>query len=449
MEIEEFDVFVIGSGIAGQTVAKACAENNQKVAIADKREFGGTCANRGCDPKKVILSIAETLKRTQDLKGRGITKLPKSNWNDVMKFKCEFTDAVPPSTEKKLLDMGVTLYHQSPKFIDANTLSVEGKTVKAKKIVIASGLTPRPLDIEGGLLALVSDDFLKLDQLPESMIFIGGGYIGMEFAHMAARFGVKVTVIESGKRPLSIFDEDMVGYLLKASKDLGIEFIFDAEVTAIEELRKNKRVYFLIDGKEKNSKAEMVFNTTGRVPSLKDLDLEKAGVTFTEMGIEVNEFLQNPSNTNVYACGDISANAKPLTHFSGKEAEIVAYNLHHGNHKKANFPVTPSAVFTLPNIASVGLSQEKAKTKYNNIRIINRDASGFYNAKRINEKIYAYKIIVNQDNHKIIGAHLIGPEAAEVINLFAMAIYNEMTVEEIKEMIFVYPSWGADIQYMI
>ncbi len=448
MEIKEFDVFVIGSGIAGQTVAESCAKNGYKVAIADKRVFGGTCANRGCDPKKVILGFTEVLKKSLDLHGKGVQVLPQLDWRDIMKFKCEFTDAIPPGTEDKLTKLDITLYHQSPKFIDSNTLSVEGKTVKAKKIVIATGLTPRPLNIKGDALTLLSDDFLTLEKLPKSIIFIGAGYIGMEFAHMAARLGVEVTVIESGKRPLSIFDQDMVAYIIKASEAIGIKFIFNAKVTAIEALRKNKRVYFSVEDKKENVKAEMVFNTTGRIPSLNDLELQKGNVTYSEKGILVNEYLQNEGNTAVYACGDVADSALPLTPFSSREGKIVAHNLHKGNEKKATFSTIPSVAFTLPHIASVGLSEAAAQEQFKDLKINTEDGSGFYNAKRVNEKIYAYKIIIDNATQTIVGAHLVGPEAGEVINLFAMALYNQMTVSEIKDMIFTYPSWSGDIQYM-
>ena len=241
MKFKEYDVFIIGSGIAGQTVAKSCSEKGFNVAIADNREFGGTCANRGCDPKKVIYGISELLENSKNLLNKGIVTLPNHSWDHLMKFKYEFTDAVPASTEKDLKALDITLYHQSPKFIDKHTLSVEGKTVNAKKIIIATGLIPRPLNIKGGDLAKLSEDFLELEALPESMICIGAGYIGMEFAHMAARFGVDVTVIESGDRPLSKFDKAMVSYIVKASEALGISFVFNASVQSIEKLRKNKK----------------------------------------------------------------------------------------------------------------------------------------------------------------------------------------------------------------
>ena len=139
MGIEEFDVFVIGTGTAGKSVAKECVEEGLRVAIADNREYGGTCANRGCDPKKVLVGLTEILDRAEKMKGYGITKLPEFSWKDLMQFKKTFTVAVPAATEKDMEALGIKMYHQSPKFLDENTLSVEGKTVKAKKIIIATG----------------------------------------------------------------------------------------------------------------------------------------------------------------------------------------------------------------------------------------------------------------------------------------------------------------------
>src|SRR5690554_1272460 len=149
MAIKEYDVFVIGTGTAGKMVAFDCAAEGMNVAIADNREFGGTCANRGCDPKKVLVGITEALQLAKNLEGKGIVEAPKIDWAALQNFKSTFTDAVPAFTEKKLKEAGIAIYHQSPRFLDENTLSVEGKTVKSKKIVIATGNKPRELKIPG------------------------------------------------------------------------------------------------------------------------------------------------------------------------------------------------------------------------------------------------------------------------------------------------------------
>lgn len=446
---KKFDVFVIGSGIAGRTVAKACVAAGLKVAIADRREYGGVCANRGCDPKKVLLGATEAWEMAEQLQGKGLESMPKIKWKKLQKFKRKFTSAVPKSTEETLEKLGMKLYHQSPKFLDENTLSVEGKTVLADKIVIATGYEPRPLPFDGAKYLKVSDDFLNLKKLPKSILFIGAGYVGMEFAHMAARSGSKVTLIDFADRPLGPFDSDLVKELTEYSKKMGIEFIFKADVKSIKKTKKKYRITYKKGGKTESLKAHMMFNTAGRIPSISDLDLEKGNVAFDEKGIETDAYLQSKSNPNVYACGDVSDHDVPLTPLSGRQGYVVGENIVNGNKKKLDTPVIPSVVFTLPNMASVGYSEAEAKDRYKNVIVKQGSVPNWFNAKRINAPVYAYKILLNERTEEIVGAHIIAPEAAETINLFTMAINNKMTAKDVKRTIFTYPSWGNDIKSML
>ncbi len=451
MGIEEFDVFVIGTGTAGKGVAKDCAEAGWKVAIADNREYGGTCPNRGCDPKKVLVGVTEIIERSQNMLGLGISKMPEVNWQDLQKFKYKFTGAIPAATEKDLAALGIKMYHQSPKFLDENTLSVEGKTVKTKKIVIATGNKPMPLKIPGAELMLNSDDFLELEKLPESMIFIGAGYIGMEFAHIAARLGVEVTVIDTEPRPLSNFDEDMVAHLTEASEAIGIKFIFNAKASKVEKLRKYLRVTAETkNGEEISAKAELIFNTAGRVPSIDELELEKGNVAFTNKGISVNEHLQNTTNPSVYACGDVSdSEGLPLTPLSSQESRVVSANLlGKYNKTEAHYPPQPSVVFTLPNVASVGLSEQQAKERGFDYVVKHKSVPSWFNSKRIANQHYAFKVIKDKETEKVLGAHLVGPDAGEMINMFVMAMCGGLSCHDLKAMIFAYPTWSNDIKGM-
>ncbi|HET8736626.1 MAG TPA: NAD(P)/FAD-dependent oxidoreductase [Pricia sp.] len=446
---KKFDVFVIGSGIAGQTVAEACVGAGMKVAIADRREYGGTCANRGCDPKKVLLGATEVWEKTKNLQGKGLKKMSKIQWKKLQKFKREFTGAVPEKTEENLKKLGIQLYHQSPKFLDKNTLSVEGKTVHAKIIVIASGYEPRPLAFDGSKFLRESDDFLMLKTLPKSMVFLGAGYVGMEFAHMAARGGSKVTVIDRGERPLGPFDADLVKELTEYSKNLGISFIFNADVECVKKGKKNLKLYYTRGGTAEKIKARHIYNTAGRIPSISELDLEKGDVAFDEKGVETNSYLQSKSNPSVYACGDVSDQNPPLTPLSGRQGYVVGENIVNGNKKKLKIPVVPSVVFTLPNVASVGYSEEEAKDRYKNVVVRQNSVADWFNAKRINAPVYAYKIILNERTEELVGAHILGPQAAETINLFTMAINHKMTADAIKRTIFTYPSWAHDVKSMV
>ncbi|WP_324024229.1 NAD(P)/FAD-dependent oxidoreductase [Maribacter sp. BPC-D8] len=449
MEDNEFDVFVIGSGIAGQTVAKACTEKGLKVAITDNREFGGTCANRGCDPKKILLGAIEAYELSNNLKGKGISKTAKIDWKQLQKFKRNFTANIPASTEHNLAELGITLFHQSPAFLDENTLLVEGKKVVAKKVVIATGLVPRTLTMPGAKHFKESDDFLNLKKLPKKIVFVGGGYIGMEFAHMSARAGAEVTVIDTGNRPLHAFDADLVNELRKHSESLGINFIFEATPKALKKKRKKLTLSYELEGKEQTIDAEAVFNTAGRVPALAGLDLEKGNVHFGDKGVETNAYLQSTSNPNVYACGDVSDKNLPLTPLSGRQGYVVAENIINGNDKVLEAPVIPSVVFTSPNLATVGYSEEEARSRYKNIRVNFEVATDWFNAKRINAPLYVYKVIMNDRTGEIVGAHLLGPDAGETINIFMLAINNKMTDKNIKSTIFSYPSWGNDIKSMV
>ncbi|MAN59345.1 MAG: pyridine nucleotide-disulfide oxidoreductase [Flavobacteriaceae bacterium] len=450
MGIEHFDVFVIGTGTAGKSVAYDCAADGMKVAIADNREFGGTCANRGCDPKKVLVGITEVLHKARNLKGKGISQLPEINWAALQKFKETFTNAVPAVTEKKLKKAGISLYHQSPQFIDETTLSVEGKTVKANKIVIATGQRPMELKIPGREHLLHSEDFLDLPALPKSIVFVGAGYVGMEFAHIAARCGAEVTVIEMTERPLGTFDKDIVAHLIQASEELGVKFLFNASITSVEKLRKNYRVLFTQKGKTQSLDTVMVFNTAGRIPNIEALNLEKGNVAFENGGISVNEFLQSPTNPAVYACGDVSASGSlPLTPTSSQEGRVVSKNLRKGNHLKMDFPPVPSVVFTLPQMAAIGLTEDEARRQGYQFTIEYKSVPEWYNAKRINEGYYAYKTLVEKETNLILGAHILAPQAGEMINLFVLAMCGKLKCRDLKAMIFAYPTWGNDIKGMV
>ncbi len=449
MGFEHFDVFVIGSGSAGRIVATQCAKAGMKVAIADNREYGGTCANRGCDPKKVLLNASEVIARTTDMAEVNVTEVPRINWQALQKFKENFVSAMPVKTEESLDKKGIKMYHQSPEFLEDGMLSVEGKKVTYDKVVIATGLMPRPLHFKGAELFKISDDFLDLPELPESIIFVGGGYIALEFAHIAARCGVEVTVIEQGERILQMFDQDITNQLQKASEEIGITFILNASVSGAEALQKNTRVFYDTEDGEHEIKARMVFNTSGRVPSIDMLALDKAGIERTPKGIKVNSYLQSTSNPNVYACGDVAdSGALPLTPLSSLEGNHVAKQLTKKENKKYTFPAIPTAVYTTPQLATVGLSEDQAKEKGIKYKVLEEHVPDWFSVRRLNSPYYCYKTLKGE-NDEILGAEILAPEASEMINLFAMAIQQKLTCTQFRETIFAYPTFASDMQSMV
>lgn len=449
METIHYDVFVIGSGIAGQTAAKACVEAGLKVAISDNRKFGGTCATRGCDPKKIVMQFADLMYKSKQLQDLGIKKAPKIKWKDVQTFKRSFTKPVPQKTETNLKDLGIDLYHQSPKFINKTEVMVEGKTISADKFVIATGYVARTLAFKGADLLKTSDAILNLKKIPKSAIFIGSGYVGMEFCYMLSTMGCKVTMIEVGERALSQFDSFLVEKLIAVLEQRGVTFMFNTKPTQVEKLRKNLRLTIEKDGKTKTIKARKIFNTAGRVPALEKLDLEKANIKADETGIVVNDFMQSVSHNKVYACGDVSSKSLALTPLSGLQGYIAGHNIVNGNKKEFENPLVPSVVFTQPQLASVGYSEEEAKSRYKNVTVYKGEVSDWFNAKKENAEAYAYKILVNERMQKIVGAHLLSSKANETINVFAMAINNHMTTDAFKKQIFTYPSYTIDLKSML
>jgi len=448
--MKEYDVFIIGSGMAGMTIANKCASKGLSVGITDELPYGGTCALRGCDPKKVIIGATEVRDFAKRLKGSGIDTIPQVNWKDIMDFKQSFVDEMPPKIEKGYKKNGIDTFHSSAKFLSENTLEVGNDKIKAEKIVIASGSKPRVLEFQGGHYAKSSTDFLNLKQLPKSLLFIGGGYIAFEFAHIAARCGAKVTIVHRGKNPLKNFEQDIVKHLVSATKKLGIKLILETEVTAIEKVDNQYRVLGKSEDKTEYFEAEAIFNSAGRPPAIFDLNLDKANVAFTKKGVSVNEYLQSTSNQVIYAAGDAAdSEGLPLTPVAVLEGHTVASNIIKSNNKKISYPPMPTVVFTLPTMASVGYTESKAKEENKNVRVNYKEVGDWFNAKRLNIEEYAFKTIIDEETQTILGAHLIGPHTEETINLFAMAIKTKMKINDIRTMIFSYPTLASDIPHML
>jgi glutathione reductase (NADPH) len=445
-----FDLIVIGSGTTGNTVAHRCCKEGWEVAVIDERPFGGTCALRGCDPKKVLIGAAEVYDWAYRMKGHGIDPGNlKIDWDNLIKFKQSFTDPVPGNREKSFEDAGIKHYQSNAIIKDPETIQIGKHTLKTNNIVIAAGARPRPLSIPGVKYMKISDDFLELKKLPDQIVFVGGGYISMEFAHLAVRAGAKVTVIHRSSNILKHFDPFLTGYLTKASKEAGITFHLNTEVTAIE---KKKKTFFVKvkgpDG-EVEIPADLVVHGAGRVPNLDDMGLENIGIERNKRGIIVNNFMQSVTHANIYAGGDAADTGMPLTPIAGLDGQIIADNLLHGNDRIPDYRGTATTVFTIPPLAMVGLTEEQANARELSFRINKADTSVWYSTKRTNHKNSAYKLLIDDKTDLIIGAHLLGPDAHEMINLFSMAIRAEIPTFHLKKMLFAYPTAGYDIKNML
>ena len=304
-----------------------------------------------------------------------------------------------------------------------------------------------------------SDQFLELNELPSRFVFVGGGYISFEFAHIAARAGANVTILHRGARPLDNFDPYLVEMLLQRTRELGIDVRLQTKVEAIESSKanNNNNIRFFVyasntnDGGKYKIEGDMVVHGAGRVPEIDDLELGAAGVEReNKKGVKVNEYLQSVSNSLVYAAGDAAASGGlPLTPVATYEGEIVATNLLEGNHVKPNYEGVPSVVFTIPPLASVGLSEEAARKQGLHFRINKASTAAWYSSRRVGENYSGFKVLIEEDTDRILGAHILGPHAEEVINIFVIAIRLGLKARDIKRAIFSYPTNSSDLSYML
>lgn len=448
--IHNFDLVVIGTGAGGSTVAHKCRKAGWKVAIIDSNPFGGTCALRGCDPKKVLVGAAELVDWNSRMKGKGFSADDEIDWQQLMEFKRTFTEPVPANTEKTFTKAGIATFHGRAHFVDKATLQIGADTLTGRYLHIAAGAKPAVLSIGGEEHLTTSTEFLNTEQLPKRIVFVGGGYITFEFAHVAARANAKVQILHRGARPLEGFDHDLVSTLVQATRSLGIEVNLGATV---ESVRKGGERFIVTASTADSSEtfeADMVVHGAGRVPDIDDIDLEIANVERDKKGIVVNEYLQSASNPAVYAAGDAAhSGGLPLTPVATMQGHIVASNLLKGNHRQPDYSGIPTTVFTVPPLSSVGLREDEAEKQGLKFNVKYEDTSEWYSSRRVALKYSAYKTLVEKDTDRILGAHLLGAHADEVINIFALAIRNGLKAKDLKTMVYSYPTSASDISYMV
>lgn len=442
-----YDLIVIGAGMAGVSAANKCAAAGWRVAIVDPLPYGGTCALRGCDPKKILRRGAEIIDSARLMRGKGIDDADLSiNWADLIKHKHGFTDPIPSKTEDGLSGNGVDTLHGQARFAGANTIAIDGTSYEAAHFLIATGARPRPLDIPGHEHLVDSAGFMDLPELPERILFVGGGFISFEFAHIAARAGRSPVILDRGPRPLKAFDPDLVELLISRGADAGIELWRNTTVTAIEESDTSYLVSVERSGEPETVEFDLVVHGAGRIPDLAGLDLDAAGVEWDDHGVRVAAHLQSTSNPAVYAAGD-AANSPgmPLTPVAMFEGKVAASNMLKATTTVPDYAGVPTAVFTIPELTRVGMLEQEARDQGVDVDVRYRDTSGWYSNYRIGETTAATKILIDRSTDHVVGAHLLGPEYGELINFLGLAMKLELTTRQLKSMTAAYPTVGSDL----
>ncbi len=449
--MQKFDLIVIGTGAAASGAAFKCRAAGWSVAIIDSRPFGGTCELRGCDPKKVLVGAGALIDALRRMNGKGVnTEEAHINWAELMSFKRTFTDPVPQQREQGFQKVGIATFHGIARFTKPGSIEVGSDALEGRYVVIAAGAKPQPLDIPGENYLATSEQFLELDSLPRRIVFVGGGYISFEFAHLSARAGADVTILHRTERPLEKFDSDLVDRLVRKTLQLGIKVELQSTATRIERKDGNFAVCASTTRGQREFAADLVVHGAGRVADLDDLNLASAGVQADKRGVKVNEFLQSVSNPAVYAAGDAADTGLPkLTPAAGYGGGIVAANLLKGNHRKIENVPVPTVAFTVPPLAAVGMNEESAKKQGLRFRVHQEDTASWYSSRRVAEDCSAFKVLIDENTDCILGAHLLGPEADELINVFALAMRANLSAETLRHTIFAYPTHASDVSYML
>ncbi len=437
---DEYHVAVIGGGPAGYFAAIRAAQLGAKVAIIEKRWYGGTCLNVGCIPTKTYLKNAEIIEAIEMGAARGINFASTKysiDMNQVVKFKDGVVKRLTMGVEALLKSNGVDVFRGVAKINKNKDVVVDGnRIIKADKIILAGGSKVSRINIPGidNPRILSSDELLSLKEVPETLTVIGGGVIGVEMALAMHAIGSKVTIVEMMDRIVPAIDSEASKVLADTLKKKGIKILNSVSIVGIEEA-KNKLQVKLANGEVIESDKALL--SIGRVP-----DLEGVGeIEFeTERGkIKVDSFMET-SVKGIYAPGDVNG-IKMLAHVAFRMGEVAAENAVKGNHREVKLASAPSVVYTIPEVAMVGLTEEQAREQYD-VRVGRFDFAANGRAMASGDNLGFVKVIADAKYGEILGVHIVGPTAAEMINQAAALMELEITVDEVVKVIYGHPTYS-------
>lgn len=434
-------IIIIGAGPGGYETALEAAKRGHEVTLLNGDRLGGTCLNEGCIPTKCLCRNAEMISAFKEADRFGIDDFTFTlDYNKVVERKREVTDTLRAGIDSMLKAAKVNVVNAMASFKDAHTVTADGIDYTADKFIIATGSTSRSLPIEGSDLECVknSTQLLDIEYIPESLTIIGGGVIGMEFASIFSSFGSKVTVIEYMKQILPPFDADIAKRLKQTLSKKGINIITGAAAKKIEQ----NEDYEIIVTYEAKGKEETVVSTdilmaVGRAPRVEGLNLEAAGVVYSTKGIPVDDnMLTNVDH--IYAIGDVNARMM-LAHVASFQG-LRALNHIEGKSDDIRFDIVPSAVFVVPECGMVGMTEAECKDKGIEVR----KGTGFFRANgkalAMGEPDGICKLLFRKDDGKLIGAHIMGIEAADLAQQCADMMNSNITLDKMKNIIFGHPT---------
>ncbi len=445
---EKRDVLVIGAGAAGTRVARSAAAAGLTVTVVDRGEFGGTCLWRGCVPKKALYTAAQTRREAAEAARMGFAPGPPAiDWSRLMAWRLEMQQAYAGDQEGALRSLGVEAIHGDARFASAAEVMAGGHAIEPVHIVVATGSQPVKPQLPGIALAGTSDDALRYPRQPASLVVIGGGYIAMEFAGMYAALGTQVTVVLRGSEVLRGFDPEAAALAQSGLEAGGVTFVTDARIRGIEG-DPGARTVRIEDagGRPLALACEQVLAATGRRPDYDGLDLAAGEVAVDERGRpELDAFLRSASNPRVWFAGD-AAGGIQLTPVAGLEGEAVAQSIVGGEPTAPDLTLVPSTCFTVPEVARVGLGEAELAARGAPYQVARGDFVWVAQAIISDRRGGLVKLLAEQDG-RLVGAHLAGPHAAELIYGLAVAVRAGATLDDVQATRAVHPTLSEALNW--
>lgn len=433
----DFDLFTIGAGSGGVRASRVSASYGAKVAVAEERYFGGTCVNVGCIPKKLFSYAAHYREDFHDAAGFGWNApQPSFHWPTLVANKDKEISRLNGIYERILENAGVTILKNRATILDPHHVECGGKTYSTRHILVATGSWPTMPEFPGRELAITSNEAFFLPELPASIVVVGGGYIAVEFASIFSGLGVQTTLVYRGARLLRTFDADLGLRLAEEMTKKGVSIRFESDIAALEKKASGPIGVTYKDGSTEEAGAVML--ATGRKPNTRNLGLQAAGVRLgAGDAIVVDRYLKS-SVDSIHAIGDVTDRIN-LTPVATAEGMALAKTLFRDQPTSLDYENIPTAVFAIPNVATVGLSEEAAR-KLGSVEIYK---TGFRPLKHTlsgsDEKTFM-KLVVDTASRRVVGAHMIGPDAGEIIQGIAIALKCGATKEQFDSTIGIHPT---------
>ena len=441
----DHDLFVIGAGSGGVRAARIASGHGARVAIAEEHRVGGTCVIRGCVPKKLLVYGSHFAEDLVDARRFGWTLGDRGfDWPTLRDNVLAEVDRINGAYTETLTSHGIHLHHTHANLIDAHTVRVGDRTVTADKILIATGARPLVPDLPGAEHGITSNEVFHLDHLPKSLVIAGGGYIANEFAGIFHELGIKVTLVNRGDTILRGYDEAMRDRLLQISMTKGIKFEFNCGFERVEKTDGGIRVVV------KNGDpidADMLLWAVGRRPNIENLGLEAAGVALDDKGAIAVDAGSRTNIDSIWAVGDVTDRIQ-LTPVAIREGHAFADSVFGGKPWTVDHSCVPSAVFSNPPIASVGMTEAQARNKLGTVKVFTSDFRPMRNVLAGRNERSLYKLVVDASTDVVVGAHMIGPDAPEILQALAIAVKAKLTKAAFDETVALHPTMAEELVLM-